>query len=57
MGTTRLSDIWSVGCLFYEILTGEFMLYDPDYAWFFARVVDAKFELIKEENLEKIDKN
>jgi serine/threonine protein kinase len=46
VGTTRLSDIWSVGCLFFELLTGEFMLYDPDYTQFFVRVVSQKFELI-----------
>ena len=31
VGTNRLSDIWSVGCLFYELLTGEFLLYDEYY--------------------------
>ena len=23
VGTSRLSDVWSLGCLFYELLTGE----------------------------------
>ena len=39
VGTNRLSDIWSVGCLFYELLTGEFLLYDPDYCTFFVRII------------------
>ena len=39
VGTNRLSDIWSAGCLFYELCTGEFLLYDPDVAYFYVRVV------------------
>ena len=40
VGTNRLSDIWSMGCLFYELLTGEFLLYHPDFAFFYVRVVN-----------------
>lgn len=57
VGTNRLSDIWSVGCLFYELLTGEFLLYNPDFAWFFVSVVSDKLDLITEEKLQKIDNN
>ena len=57
VGTNRLSDIWSVGCLFYELLTGEFLLYDPDFAYFFVRVVSNTQELFQEEKLQKIDHN
>lgn len=27
VGTTRSSDIWSIGCLLYEILTGELLFF------------------------------
>ena len=57
VGTNRLSDIWSVGCLFYELCTGEFLLNDPDFAYFFVRVVSHQQELITKEKLEKIDNN
>ena len=32
VGTNRLSDIWSLGCLFYELLTGEY-LFDEFEVW------------------------
>lgn len=57
MGTNRLSDIWSVGCLFYELLTGEFLLYHPDWAHFFVRVISHTQELIPKEKLDAIDNN
>ena len=28
MGTNKLSDVWSMGCLFYELLTGD-SLFEP----------------------------
>lgn len=32
------ADVWSVGCLFYELLFGEFLFADPDWTQFFVRV-------------------
>lgn len=30
MGTTRQSDIWSLGCLFFELLTGQLLFKTSD---------------------------
>jgi serine/threonine protein kinase len=31
VGVDNKSDTWSLGCLFYELLTGQFMFYDQDF--------------------------
>jgi len=57
VGTSRLSDVWSLGCLFYELLTGE-MLFDADeYAWFFVRLTKTQLDLFEEGRLDKINNN
>jgi serine/threonine protein kinase len=49
-GTTRSSDIWSLGCLFYELLTGKWLFYDLEFFKFYTRVTSKDFELITPSN-------
>jgi serine/threonine protein kinase len=57
VGSTRLSDIWSAGCLFYELCTGDHLLHDEDLLVFLNRVISKDAELIAAEKAAKIDHN
>lgn len=56
-GTTRSSDIWSLGCLFYELLTGKWLFYDLEFFKFYSRVTSKDYELITAENKNELLKN
>ncbi len=37
VGTSRSSDIWSLGCLFYEILTGDLLFFHKEWVNFYMK--------------------
>ena len=38
MSASYSADVWSAGCLLYELLFGDFLFSDPDWTQFFVRV-------------------
>lgn len=52
VGADKASDVWAVGCLIYELLTGEFLFFDDDWIRFFIRVTsDSMGDMLPPERL------
>jgi serine/threonine protein kinase len=57
IGAGPASDIWSIGCLFYELVTGEYLFTDSNWSRFFMRITEKSEELIVEANRKKLPKD
>ena len=47
-GVNNRSDVWSVGCLFFEVLTGEYLFQEKDWTSFYLRVTSRDLPLLTE---------
>ena len=60
IGTTRSSDIWSLGCLFYELLTGNFLFEEiqDNYLEFMYKIDKSSMnDLLTDKKLSLLDNN
>ncbi len=57
VGTTRASDIWSLGCLFFELLTGEYLFCSEDYVVFYLRVTSQDEDVLTEDKRAMLGNN
>lgn len=57
VGTTRTSDIWSLGCLLYELLTAEYLFSSEDYGLFYLRVTSDSQEVLTGDKREALENN
>eukprot|EP00931_Biecheleriopsis_adriatica_P056609 TRINITY_DN33547_c0_g1_i2.p1 TRINITY_DN33547_c0_g1~~TRINITY_DN33547_c0_g1_i2.p1 ORF type:complete len:961 (-),score=175.95 TRINITY_DN33547_c0_g1_i2:103-2985(-) len=59
IGTDKSSDIWSLGCLFFEVMTGRYLFLDYDIPTHYACVtgVPEAGDVVNEDNEQRLDGN
>eukprot|EP00435_Cladocopium_sp_Y103_P043263 s983_g12.t1 len=57
VGTSKAADIWSLGCIFFELLTGRFLFEDYDIASHWACATGKSGDVVNEENERRLDHN
>eukprot|EP00908_Phaeocystis_cordata_P012408 Transcript_2339.p2 GENE.Transcript_2339~~Transcript_2339.p2 ORF type:complete len:318 (-),score=151.09 Transcript_2339:24-977(-) len=45
------ADVWSMGCLLYEVLTGEYLFQEDDWTHFYLRVTSERLPLVTDAKL------
>jgi serine/threonine protein kinase len=57
MGAGPACDIWSIGCLFYELFTGRYLFADSNWSRFFLRITEGNQPLLTEANRKELPKD
>lgn len=57
VGTSKAADIWSLGCIFFELLTGRFLFEDYDIASHWACATGKSGDVVNEENEKRLGHN
>ncbi|OHT14031.1 CAMK family protein kinase [Tritrichomonas foetus] len=54
IGAGPASDVWSIGCLFFELITGEYLFIDSDWSRFFMRITNNDEPILTEEKIKML---
>lgn len=57
VGAGCASDVWSLGCLFFELITSEFLFDASEYGMFYVQLTDESKTLISQERFSKMNYN